>query len=356
MDSGAIGIKLADNKFFPIMKTGVEGSKTLELTTVRENQTSVQINLYRSKDSSPDQTIDNAEYIGTLFIEDIMEKPAGEPTVELTIRINEENDLAAEAMDLDSGSRQSLNVSLKTIDQNSFTDLPDFDITDFESNAFASKSDLKTGDFSVEEDFTPASFPEENTFGETSFTDNSFDESKTVDFDNVQSSPVPDGLYDSSGVKSEKDRKGIFLPAWLCVLILILGIAALSAALIFAWKLFFADKSVKENKTSVVVEKTEPAPVEPQQQTPPVAEETTPPPVSEPEPVVEEVEPEPPREPEPAPATENVFYHIQWGDTLWDLAETYYRNPWQYKYIARYNAIKNPDLIIAGRYLVIPAE
>ncbi len=330
------------------MRAGVDGSKTLELTTVRENQTSVQINLYRSKDSSPNQTIDNAEYIGTLFIEDISEKPAGEPTVELTIRIDRNNDLAAEAVDLDSGNSQSLNVSLKTIDQTTFPSLPDFDITEFESSNFNSIPETESVDFSSDGDFIPDSFQD-------------------TDLDNDRTHNVPDGLYDSSGTKHGKDRKGIFLPAWLCVLILVVGIAALSAALIFAWQLFFADKTGATEQTAVIVEQPEPVPVETERQLPPPSEpepvaaeeeaEPTPPPVSEPEPVVvEEAEPAPPKEPEPAPETENVFYHIKWGDTLWDLAETYYRNPWKYKYIARYNDIKNPNLIIAGRYLVIPAE
>ena len=51
---------------------------------------------------------------------------------------------------------------------------------------------------------------------------------------------------------------------------------------------------------------------------------------------------------------EFVQYKIKWGDTLWDLAETYYNNPWLYKKIAAANSIPDPDKIIAGTTIVIP--
>ncbi|WP_230977716.1 hypothetical protein [Treponema vincentii] len=44
-----IGIKLADGMFLPIMDDDASASETLELTTVRDNQRSVQINLFKKK-------------------------------------------------------------------------------------------------------------------------------------------------------------------------------------------------------------------------------------------------------------------------------------------------------------------
>ena len=52
----------------------------------------------------------------------------------------------------------------------------------------------------------------------------------------------------------------------------------------------------------------------------------------------------------------DITYRIKWGDTLWDISESYYKNPWRYKYIARYNGIKNPDYIVSGTFIQIPAE
>ena len=63
--------------------------------------------------------------------------------------------------------------------------------------------------------------------------------------------------------------------------------------------------------------------------------------------------------PAPAPKAEkkpDVKYHIRWGDTLWDLSDSYYKNPWKYPKIANYNHIKNPDLIISGTGILIPSE
>ena len=72
--------------------------------------------------------------------------------------------------------------------------------------------------------------------------------------------------------------------------------------------------------------------------------------VTEPEQVI----PEPPVEPEVKP--QNITYKIKWGDTLWDIADTYYKNPWRYRKIARFNNIKNPDYIISGTTIEIPVE
>jgi nucleoid-associated protein YgaU len=59
------------------------------------------------------------------------------------------------------------------------------------------------------------------------------------------------------------------------------------------------------------------------------------------------------------PATiprEGVDYRIRWGDTLWDIAEAFYRDPWLYPRIARHNNIRNPNLIISGRTIRIPPK
>ncbi|MCQ2613039.1 MAG: LysM peptidoglycan-binding domain-containing protein [Treponemataceae bacterium] len=49
-----------------------------------------------------------------------------------------------------------------------------------------------------------------------------------------------------------------------------------------------------------------------------------------------------------------VRYKVKWGDTLWDIANSYYRNPWLYWRIAMVNNITNPNKIVAGSYIIIP--
>ena len=66
-------------------------------------------------------------------------------------------------------------------------------------------------------------------------------------------------------------------------------------------------------------------------------------------PVVTPVEPEPVQE-----KLKGVEYKIKWGDTLWDIAGTYYKNPWLYREIAKYNGLENPDYIVSGTIITIP--
>ncbi|MDE5775943.1 MAG: LysM peptidoglycan-binding domain-containing protein, partial [Treponemataceae bacterium] len=62
----------------------------------------------------------------------------------------------------------------------------------------------------------------------------------------------------------------------------------------------------------------------------------------------------PPQEKKSEP--KEIVYKIKWGDTLWDLSATYYKNPWLYPKIAHYNNIKNPNYIVAGSTIRIPEE
>ena len=55
-------------------------------------------------------------------------------------------------------------------------------------------------------------------------------------------------------------------------------------------------------------------------------------------------------------ATDEKKYKVKWGDTLWDIAESYYKNPWMYKKIASVNNIKNPDFILSGTWIVLPPK
>ena len=49
-----------------------------------------------------------------------------------------------------------------------------------------------------------------------------------------------------------------------------------------------------------------------------------------------------------------VWYRLKWGDTLWDLSNSFYRTPWLYGLIAVENGIKNPDVIYSGTDILIP--
>ena len=126
MDNYKIGIKLADGSFYPILEEGNPQVKTIELTTVRDDQTTVQLDLYRS--SSDD--MEDAEYVDTLLIENLVPHPKQENTLNLNISLDENNMLSAEIDDPETGASTNSKVSLVNLGQLEISDMPDFDLSD----------------------------------------------------------------------------------------------------------------------------------------------------------------------------------------------------------------------------------
>ena len=210
--------------------------------------------------------------------------------------------------------------------------------------------------------------------------DDSFGDSDSSDFENSNNSFESDfddenkiansgisftGLYDKetengNSASSEDDdtKKKTKIPVIICIICAIICVLATIFVLfiipsklnVLKKNLSSEPKTVIEETVKIPEEKT--SPEEPEQ----IPEEI--PPAKEDEIViVEKAEEVIPEVPEPAPQKpENIIYKIKWGDTLWDIADTYYKNPWKYKYIAKYNNIKNPDYIISGTEITIPAE
>jgi hypothetical protein len=120
-----IGIKLADGSFSPIIESGAEGSKTLNLTTVRDDQTEVHIDLF----SSDDVEMKEAEYVATLQLERLEPRPAGELDVNFLISIDENDTLSAEITEPKSGSRSVKQIpQISQITPTVFT--PDFTLVE----------------------------------------------------------------------------------------------------------------------------------------------------------------------------------------------------------------------------------
>lgn len=178
------------------------------------------------------------------------------------------------------------------------------------------------------------------------------------------------GLYDketelgtSASYEADDTKKKTKAPVIICIICAIICILATLAVLFIIPSKY--NLLSKDKKATAVVE-LEPI-VAPEVEEPEEIKESEPVEVAEPveaheakeEEIViiekaEEVVPEQPPVAEEKP--KDITYKIKWGDTLWDISETYYKNPWRYKYIARFNKIKNPDYIISGTYITIPAE
>src|SRR5574344_1319741 len=101
--SKKIGIKLADGSFYPILEEGKPEKKTLELTTVKDNQETVQVDLYRSENG----TMDDAEYVDSLQVDNLKAHPNGEPTLSFDINLDENDELSAEISDPESGKKST---------------------------------------------------------------------------------------------------------------------------------------------------------------------------------------------------------------------------------------------------------
>lgn len=260
--------------------------------------------------------------------------------------------------------------------------IEDDTLPDFEETPAAEEAPASDDDFTVSEDTLPdfdettisdepAPADDDTTIADDSFEMPDFDDN-TMEAEQALLSDTDDsadleppvattggmdftGLYDKEtemGNPSENQeddfKKKTRAPVIICIICAIICLVATILILLvlptkFNLRLKHSQKAAAQE---TVVEKTEekkPDPV-------PAAKED--------EVVViekaEDVKPLPPPAAETKPA--GVTYKIKWGDTLWDIADTYYKNPWRYKKIASYNNIKNPDHIISGTVITIPSE
>jgi LysM repeat protein len=313
--AGTIGIKIANGEFFPIMEGNSTVKKRLVLTTVHDKQETVQIDLFRSVSES----MADAQFIGSLMVENIQPRPRGDASIELILSSDANGNITADACDLDlgaDGEHHVLNVSLKTIG--------------------SAKQPGKTTDFSID-----------------------------------NKSRLSSGLYQRVEVSKNRNRKAPWLILICATLFVLLAVALL-------WFFFLGGrdssivKSVERYFSSEQAVPPPPPPPPPRQADPP----PSPPVITEtPEepPVIQAPVTPPPARPvtaerkrPPAPVSsykvpavipkDGAPYRIRWGDTLWDISEAFYRDPWLYPRIARYNNIRNPDLIISGRTIRIPPK
>jgi molecular chaperone DnaK (HSP70) len=127
-----IGIKIANGDFYSIMEENVAVKKRLVLTTVHNNQKSVQIDLYKSYAKS----MADALYIGSLVM-DMTPKAKGEPSIELTISSDAEGVITAESADMGNPSleHQQLSLHLKSFEEDT-GDYSDFDVEESGSSLY----------------------------------------------------------------------------------------------------------------------------------------------------------------------------------------------------------------------------
>ena len=320
MNANKIGLKLADGEFYPVLEDGTASRKRLVVTTVQDRQPSVQIDLYRGQGP----TVENATYIGSLVVEGIPSMAKGEPDIQMEIGLTDDGTLTALAQEASTGASQSLKVSLEALSEEEKYEVPDFE--------FSKSSDDSHFSAFSDEDFAGT--------------------------DNLP--PEADSAQLLADVRSEVDAeeakgkpKGRTLQTVLFVLGIVL-ILLLFGFLVYKFAISPASAAKAQPIPSVPAQPIPtPAPAQIEAPAPQPAQAA---PVPVPQPAAEANE-------TPAPVKKvtkfkkpGVTYKIKWGDTLWDLSYAYYRDPWVYMRIAKANKIKNPDLIISGHKIWIPAK
>ncbi|MDR2073302.1 MAG: LysM peptidoglycan-binding domain-containing protein [Spirochaetaceae bacterium] len=317
--AASIGIKEANGDFYPILEEKSDVKKRLVLTTVHDNQKSVQIDLYKS----PSKSMADAMYIGSIVIENISLKQKGEPSIEMTISSTKAGSITADAVDLGNPSNEHhLSVHLESFEEDK-TEYPDFEV-DGEANR------IKEGAETPERKFPWLAVIILGLVlallclglwylltrrGE----DLSLRQSGAVQTEAAQESPA-------SAAEAP--------PA--------LAVEAPAAP---------GPPLASPGSGPPVTAPPAPAAAPPPRpmviDTPPKAAAT---PVSRERPSAPVYSFNVPQTIPP----EGVAYKVRWGDTLWDISEAFYRNPRFYSAIVRFNEISNPNLIVSGTELIIP--
>ena len=367
--AATIGIKIANGEFYSILEENSSTKKRLILTTVHDKQTSVQIDLYKSNS----KTMADAVYIGSLVVENIKSRPKGDPSVELIIKSDYSGNISADVADMDPVSAKEhhyLNISLKTMDE----DNKEYDIPDFELEANSPPLGLYEKDNAEEKGRSSLTwfmvllvflFVIVLCFGIWYF----LLRKNNVSFRSVSWTGTETEIQGSREMNASaasvdliETQAQVLQPAVSQASVTIQPAVEVSQPV-------SSNLSVQTNPSTPSTQSTSPprgaqtplpresaasqgSAIQTVQVQLPVIIQT---PAQAP--VPQRVRPVPPVFSFRVPATiprEGVSYKVRYGDTLWDIASVFYRNPWLYPRIARHNNIRNPDRILAGTTIRVP--
>ena len=335
----------------PVIEEAPAGEVSAEDTIIEENtfeETAADESVF--EEAPADEVVETENSIEDTTLPDMDFDIPDETVSEETIS---EEDTSLPDMNFDMPDETASEETISTEEDTTLTDT-DFDMPD---ETISEDAELNDMSFDLPEDTTANDNPE---MPDDFFNTEDNMKEPTFDSDSPAAGLSFDGLYDKEteqGTPAQNDadevKKKTKVPVIICIICAIICIIA-TALILFIIPSKYNILTKKSMKEAAATQIEEPAP--------------QPEPVAEPEPAVpeakedeiviiekaEEVVPAQPPVAEEKP--KDIIYKIKWGDTLWDIADTYYKNPWRYKYIARYNGIKNPDYIISGTKIVIPAE
>ncbi len=335
-----------------------------------------------------DTTLESVDFTKPKVIptgDEVVEEPAADETIAATSDDTTSEDITSEEFslpDFDSTTESTFDDTASIVSDESVSDsepesydLPDFDSLTSDSSDTETSTDATGLNFDDLDDPAFNTTNDDDDFFGTS-SDSSAAAGSAMDFSDLYDKETIAGEHASLYDEDEENKK-TRTPVIICIICAIICIIATILLLFVVPSKYNLIASRNTNGISILdkffskTEKVEKVIEEPKEETKyidVVVEE----PKSEPAPQAVEdkiiIAPEPEKVvpvPPPAPVEEkkpevkktaDVNYHIRWGDTLWDISESYYKTPWKYPKIATYNKIKNPDLIIAGTDIKIPAD
>ncbi len=199
MSNKIIGIKQADGSFFPILNDGVPNNKTLELTTVKDGQTTVKVNLYKQYEDNSE-----LEYVDTLLIQNLVPHKKEEPSFNLSIGVDEDGVLSAEVVDPETGAKSDTTVSLVTLSEAQLEDSNDFGFVS-ENSSY----DFGTTEFTnPDEEITDEPFDFEEQSLESLLVSGEGEE--TLDFSSLDDGPLDDFSLEEKVVAEETEIEDDF--------------------------------------------------------------------------------------------------------------------------------------------------
>ena len=399
--ASTIGIKIANGEFYSIVDENSQVKKRLVLTTVHDRQLSAQIDLYKSYSRS----MVDAIYIGSLVLENIKPMPKGEPSIELVITSTRNGEITAEAVDMDSSARgepQTLTISLESLDEDSRNfEMPDFDLEN--DQAATRVRSLHDDDYEEddEEETGKSKFPwllvilaalvltaiglaiwifffqGGNGLDAAANRNRQLAREAEVRITEPAQTPPAAAQPPAQAPAAAPPAQAQPAPA---------GLPSPVPPPIPAAQAPAAAPPAQAQPAATGLPTPTPPPVMPAPGTQsaqaapanPALPPVTPPPAAQPLPVIQApltpaVQSPVPGQESPAavsrarssapvasfavPAViprEGVLYTVRFGDTLWDIADAFYRDPMLYPRIARFNNIANPDLIITGSVIRVP--
>ncbi len=368
MDKGKIGIKVADGSFYPILDEGVAQRKRLVLTTVKDNQESVQIDLYKGAG----EAMEEAAYIGSLLVENIAPDSQGNAEIDLVVGVDAEGNLESVAEDKQSGSKQSLSVGLQNLDESGLYEVPDFSFEEEDTELEDIFGEETEEDLSEESDFTEfnqddlsepdfeADFEESDELAtlDDEFGQFAEEEVEAGEEDVYQPEEAAEAELGEEETEEEAEQEPRSKARPILVALLVILALGLIGALLYLFVFMAADEEAApqlqaQQEQEQAQEQPEAAETQPQAEEP-AGDGAEAQPSAGVSPGEGEAAVTPSRE--QVEFTGGVWYKIRWGDTLWEISSSFYDNPWLYDQIAEENEIRNPDVIYAENSIFIPKK